>query len=52
MNCLNLKTKKKINVILGLDISTSTIGFSFFSTAGGLLVIGYLELTKIKTLSI
>tara|TARA_Y100000034_G_scaffold128571_1_gene183443 strand:- start:635 stop:1159 length:525 start_codon:yes stop_codon:yes gene_type:complete len=45
-----LKTKKKINVILGLDISTSTIGFSFFSAAGELLVIGYLELTKIKTL--
>ena len=45
-----MKTKKKINVILGLDVSTSTIGFSFFSAAGELLVIGYLELTKIKTL--
>lgn len=39
----------KNDVVLGLDVSTSTIGFSFFNSTGKLLSVGYIELSKIKT---
>jgi Holliday junction resolvasome RuvABC endonuclease subunit len=40
--------KKKNNAILGLDVSTSTIGFSLFDLTSKLISIGYVELSKIK----
>lgn len=39
----------KNDVVLGLDVSTSTIGFSFFCSTGKLLSVGYVELSKIKS---
>ena len=37
--------------VLGLDISTSTVGCSLFSDKGKLLHLSYIQLTKFKTLN-
>ena len=37
--------------VLGLDISTSVVGYSLFSRKGKLLTVGYIDLKKFKTLN-